>query len=171
MYEFLKTTTAPRVLVEAVKHLGIAEIVGANHNEEIMEWAKELKLQNIYKSDEIPWCGLFIAYCVLKAGHEVVKSPLRALAWEKFGNKSEVPMLGDILVFKRKGGGHVGIYVGEDDNCFHVLGGNQGNKVSVIRIEKTRLHDCRRTPWKIAQPKQVKKVILTAKGEISKNEA
>ena len=36
-------------------------------------------------------------------------------------------MLGDILTFKRNGGGHVGLYVGEDKDCYHVLGGNQGN--------------------------------------------
>lgn len=35
--------------------------------------------------------------------------------------------------------GHVGFYVGEDAKGYYVLGGNQGDKVSVVRIAKDRL--------------------------------
>jgi hypothetical protein len=52
-----------------------------------------------------------------------------------------------------------------------VLGGNQGNAMSVTRILKTRLYQARRTKWKVAQPANVRKVLLDAKGTISKNEA
>ncbi len=34
---------------------------------------------------------------------------------------------------------HVGLYAGEDDTHYNVLGGNQSNSVSVARIEKSRL--------------------------------
>jgi hypothetical protein len=46
---------------------------------------------------------------------------------------------GAVLVFEREGGGHVGFYVGEDGTSYHVIGGNQGDAVSVARIAKTRL--------------------------------
>ena len=69
-------------------------------------------------------------------------------------------MLGHILTFTRNGGGHVGIYVGEDTTCYHVLGGNQSNQVNVMRIEKSRLSQARRTAWKIAQPSNVRVVKL-----------
>ena len=170
MYEFLKKTTAPKVLVQAIKLIGTKEIVGKEHNPTILEWAKELDLEKTYNKDEIAWCGLFVAICVHRARFEVVKGPLWALNWAKYGNAVDVPMLGDVLTFKRNGGGHVGFYVGEDSKCFHVLGGNQNNQVNVIRIEKSRLHKARRTAWKIAQPAQVKVIKLTAKGTISKNE-
>ena len=79
---------------------------------------------------------------------------------------------GDILVFKRPGGGgHVGFYVGEDDKCYHVLGGNQSNEVSVARLEKSRCLGIRRCDWKVAQPKTVKKYFVTPSGEVSTNEA
>ncbi len=65
------------------------------------------------------------------AGIDVVEKPLWALSWSNWGNPVSEPMLGDILTFKRTGGGHVGIYVGEDLTHYHVLGGNQGNSVSV----------------------------------------
>ncbi len=104
------------------------------------------------------------------AALEVVDKPLWALSWANWGFEAKEPMLGDVLTFKRNGGGHVGIYVGEDETHFHVLGGNQGNAVSVSRIAKTRLFKARRTLWKIAQPAGVRKVFLEAKGVITTNE-
>lgn len=170
-YSFLQEEKSPKILVEAVKLIGTKEIVGKKHNQVILDWAKELELDKVYTADEIPWCGLFVAYCAHKAGVQVVDKPLWALNWANYGTKVTEPMLGDILTFKRDGGGHVGIYVGEDKDCYHVLGGNQGNSVSVSRILKSRLYQARRTKWKVAQPANVRKVQLSAKGVISKNEA
>ena len=136
-----------------------------------MGWAEELGLKKVYTEDEIPWGGLFIAHCCHAAGLDVVERPLWALNWAKYGNKVDEPMLGDILTFKRNGGGHVGIYVGEDATYYHVLGGNQNNSVSVSRIAKSRLHQARRTAWKVAQPASVRKVHLEAKGTITTNVA
>ena len=170
-YAWLKKETGPKILVEAVKHIGVKEIVGKQHNPVIMEWAKALGIEKTYTNDEIPWCGLFIAYCAHAAGLDVVKAPLWALNWNKYGNVAKVPMLGDVLTFTRNGGGHVGIYVGEDATHYHVLGGNQNNSVSVSRIEKSRLSQARRTAWKIAQPASVRVVHLEAKGVVTTNEA
>jgi hypothetical protein len=80
-------------------------------------------------------------------------------------------MLGDVLTFKRDGGGHVGIYVGEDRTHYHIIGGNQGNEVNIMRIAKARLHQARRTAWKIAQPANVRVIKLESQGRISNNEA
>lgn len=170
-YSFLQEEKSPKILVQAVKLIGTKEVVGKKHNPVILEWAKELELDKVYTADEIPWCGLFIAYCAHKAGLDIVDKPLWALNWAKYGTKVTEPMLGDVLTFKRDGGGHVGLYVGEDKDCYHVLGGNQGNSVSVSRILKSRLHQARRTAWKVAQPASVRKILLDAKGTISKNEA
>jgi uncharacterized protein (TIGR02594 family) len=169
-YNWLKQETGPRILVQAVKLIGTKEIVGKAHNPIILDWAKQLGIK-AYTNDEIPWCGLFIAYCAHKAGVEVVDGPLWALNWAKYGTKESTPMLGDVLTFKRDGGGHVGLYVGEDRTHYHVLGGNQNNQVNVMRIAKTRLHQARRTAWKIAQPSNVRKIELSNKGIISTNEA
>jgi len=169
-YDWLKKETSPKILVEAVKHLGVKEFVGLTHNPIILGWAKSLSLSTIYTNDEIPWCGLFIAYCCHAQGLQVVDRPLWALNWNKYGTQVREPMLGDVLTFKRDGGGHVGIYVGEDSTHYHVLGGNQNNSVSVSRIAKIRLNQARRTAWKIAQPASVRKVQLEPKGVITENE-
>lgn len=169
-YDWLYNEGAPRLLVQAIKHIGVKEVEGKQHNPIIMNWARELCLDKVYNSDEIPWCGLYIAYICKMAGLDVVSKPLWALSWSTWGNEAKEPMLGDILTFKRDGGGHVGIYVGEDKTHYHVLGGNQGNSVSVSRIAKTRLFKARRTAWKIAQPANVRRVHLEPKGVITTNE-
>lgn len=161
---------SPKVIAEAARYLGIREIKGNLHNPTIMSWAKDVGVENIYISDEIAWCGLFVAKVILKAGFEPVKNPLWAANWSKFGTAQKTAMLGDILVFKREGGGHVGFYVAEDATCFHVLGGNQSDSVNITRIQKSRCVAIRRCLWKISQPKEVAKYIVEASGEISTNE-
>lgn len=170
-YDFLKKETAPKLLVQAVKMIGTKEIIGKVHNPEIIRWAEVVGLKKVYTADEIPWCGLAMAYACHMAGIDYPEGPLWALNWAKFGTEVKEPMLGDILTFKRDGGGHVGIYVGEDDTAYHVLGGNQSNSMSVTRILKSRLHKARRTTWKITQPAGVRKIKLSSKGVISTNEA
>ena len=39
-YSFLQEEKSPRILVQAVKLLGVKEIVGSKHNPVIMDWAK-----------------------------------------------------------------------------------------------------------------------------------
>ncbi len=170
-YSELKKITAPKVLVQAIKLFGTKEIVGPQHNPVIISWADELGLKKIYTSDEIAWCGLFVAICVKRAGKKLVENPLWARNWVKWGTKVDVAMLGDVLVFSRGSGGHVGFYVGEDQKAYHVLGGNQGNEVSVVRIDKKRCIGIRRTEWSNFQPKEIVQVFLDAKGNLSLNEA
>ena len=161
---------SPKVIAEAVRYLGLNEIKGPVNNSVIMSWAKELGLEKIYTSDEVAWCGLFVSKVVSKAGFEVVKNPLWALNWKNFGTLQKIAMLGDVLVFKRQGRGHVGFYVAEDNTCYHVLGGNQSDSVSITRIQKSRCVGIRRCNWKVSQPKEVKQYFVEANGIISTNE-
>lgn len=169
-YQWLATEGAPRHLLKALELYGVTETVGSKNNPVIMGWAKELGLEKIYNADSIPWCGLYAAIIIHRAGRSVVDKPLWALNWNNFGVKVNQPMLGDILTFSRNGGGHVGLYVGEDKVAYHVLGGNQGDKVSIVRIGKDRLSQARRPAYN-SQPTNIRKVILSAQGALSKNEA
>lgn len=171
IYSWLNKETAPKVLVEALKLLGIKEVPGQGDNIKILKWAESLGLEKVYRKDDIPWCGLFVAYVCKVAGVEGVKDPLWARNWTNFGTKQTVAMLGDILVFVRDGGGHVGFYVGEDNSSYHVLGGNQSDMVCITRIRKERCVGIRRTRWKVAQPANVRVIKLAATGAISENES
>lgn len=171
-YRWLSAEHAPRMLVEALREFGTLETPGTRDNPKILAWAKECGLQYTYTKDSIPWCGLFMALVARRAQHRPVKSPLWALSWSTFGAAAAEPMLGDILTFTRKGGGHVGLYVGEDTTHYHVLGGNQSDKVTISRIEKKRMYQARRPMWKVKQPANVRKIILSAQGTpTSANEA
>lgn len=170
-YKWLALEKSPKLLVEAYKLLGTKEVPGQGDNIEILKWAESLGLEKTYKEDNIPWCGLFVAYACHQAGLQIVANPLWARNWANFGVGQKVAMLGDILVFVRDGGGHVAIYVGEDNLCYHVLGGNQSDMVCITRIRKERCIAIRRTDWKVAQPENVRVVKLEATGVTSINEA
>lgn len=175
MYNWLSKETGPVMIKKALELFDTQEITGKSNNLDIMNWAKEIggNVNQIYIADEIPWCGLFMALVAKRSLKQVVKDPLWALNWGNFGKYTDVAMLGDVLVFTRiaqgKKAGHVGLYVGEDDLCFHVLGGNQSDKVCITRIEKNRLYVSRRPNYNI-QPSNVRKIILKNSGEVSSNE-
>lgn len=172
-YDYLNKENSPQILVQAKMLIGVKEVIGKIHNNIIMSWAKNLGLEKIYTADEIAWCGLFMAQVCLRAGVPTgltAKESLWALNWAKFGTKQTVAMLGDILTFKREGGGHVGIYVGEDDKCYHILGGNQSDMVCITRIDKKRVNSIRRTQWIYKQPDNVRVIKVSASGFISDNE-
>lgn len=170
-YRWLASEAGPKMLVEALRLYGTKERPGTGNNPEILSWARETGLQAVYTADSIPWCGLFMAVVAKRADKEVPKDPLWARNWSNFGTPVVEPGLGDVLVFSRGSGGHVAIYVGEDDTCFHCLGGNQSDAVTITRIRKDRLIVARRPVWKIAQPVNVRKIELEPGGEISINEA
>lgn len=163
---------APQILVEAVKLYGVRETPGPGNSPVIMAWAKELGgvAGNWYNSDDKAWCGLFMAICAQRAGFKAPDgfSALRARDWAKWGDPvSGQPGRGDVLVFERTGGGHVGLYLAEDKTCYHVIGGNQSDMVRVSRIEKSRLMTARRSPG----IKSAQRYFVNAAGEVSKNEA
>ena len=47
-YTWLKEEKSPKILVEAVKHIGTKEIVGKQHNKKILEWAEAIGLKSVY---------------------------------------------------------------------------------------------------------------------------
>lgn len=176
-YEWLYKELGPRILVEALKDYGLKEVAGSKNNAEIMQWAKELKI-SWYTADSIPWCGLAMGHWALHAGYPFNPNKLLAAAeWINWGNHiwSKIKgggdaMLGDVLIFSRTGGGHVGLYIGEDKDTFCVYGGNQSDAVGFTWIAKSRLVAVRRSPFKIGQPSNVRKITLKRTGAISTNE-
>lgn len=160
-------------LQEAFKLIGTREKPGVGSNEAINGWAKDLNLHD-YTDDDIPWCGLFVAHCVGSQlpDEQLPGNPLGARNWQKFGSSVQ-PGLGSIMVFWRESlhgaKGHVGFYWAEDDEAFHILGGNQSDEVSIKRVAKNRLLQAR---W----PKTVVELNHTVRkaeknGKLSSNEA
>lgn len=172
-YKFLENEKSPKILVEMLNLYGTEEFFGDENNPVILNWAVEIRdfVGIEYKADVTPWCGLCLGVAVHRAGYEPPFLCIRAKEWLKFGSAQKVPMLGDILVFNRAGGGHVGVYVGEDSHCYHVLGGNQSDRVSIARLVKNRMVGCRRPVWKIGKPNNVRRIVLDSPSQISHNES
>jgi uncharacterized protein (TIGR02594 family) len=120
--------------------MGTDEIAGRRNNSVIIKWAKDFGgfVKSYYTKDSIPWCGLFEAH-IFQANDIPVTfvNPLGARNWMKFGFPTE-PQYGAVMVFSRKGGGHVGNYVSEDSKYYHILGGNQSDTVNVTKVAKSR---------------------------------
>ena len=167
-------TATPPWLAAARALNGTREAAGAANNPTILGWAKRLGTKVLgmtYNADSVPWCGLFVAHCMREAGIEPAPIAVRAKAWANWGSRLRTDRLapGAVLVFERSGGGHVGFYVGEDRTAYHVLGGNQGDRVSIMRIETGRLVASR---WPSGVPVVGGPVMLSASGaRVSSNEA
>lgn len=170
-YKWLLKEPGPRILTEALKTYGTAEKPGPGNNPSIMEWARDVGLDRVYAADATAWCGLWMAYVAKQAGFDDPLNPLWARNWINFGTPQKVAKLGDVLVFARGNSGHVGVYVGEDASAYHVLGGNQSDRVMIKRIAKNRLLGIRRCPWRVNEPASVRVVKLAASGSLSTNEA
>jgi uncharacterized protein (TIGR02594 family) len=112
---------------------------------------------------------LFMAIVAKRADKPLPPKPLWALNWARWGEDGGQPELGDVLVFQRAGGGHVGLYVGEDHDAYHCLGGNQRDAVTITRILKGRLHAVR-SYYAVGKPTSARPIVLTATGTISENE-
>ncbi|WP_380784415.1 TIGR02594 family protein [Sphingomonas sp. R86520] len=165
--------TEPKWLRAARAKLGTKEAPGSANSPTILGWAKRLGIKVlgiIYNADSVPWCGVFVGYCLQENGIELPAIAVRATSWSTWGQSLRPERLapGTVLVFERPGGGHVGFYVGEDAKAYHVLGGNQGDAVTIARVAKDR---CIARRWPPGRPVIGKPVQMTASKPISSAEA
>lgn len=136
----------PYWLTIARHHLGTAEIPGKDTTPQIAKWLRELKAW--WSDDETPWCGVFVA-AMMETVDALPPHWYRAKAWAEWGQPC-APQTGCIVVFERKGGGHVGLLVGKDQGGrLLVLGGNQGNRVSIAPFDPSRVLAYR---WPLSRP-------------------
>ena len=139
----------------AQRFVGIKEVPGSTANPQILAM---LKLDmNRPEDDSVPWCSGFVNYIAWLLRLPRSKS-LRARSWLTIGeviDLEEAEPGFDLAVFKRGGGnqpgpeiidapGHVGFYAGIENKKVLVLGGNQGDSVSISSYPKSRLLGVRR---------------------------
>ena len=118
--------------------LGVAEIPGPASNQRIQ--AYNATTHGGAETDSVPWCSSFVNFCVEKAGFDGTDSKA-ARSWLDWGVEAEDFVPGCIVVLKREDPpkGHVGFYVGRESGRIRLLGGNQGNKVSVASFDADRV--------------------------------
>ncbi len=177
-----KTLKAPWMKT-AYSLLDTQETPGRKNNAEIMGWAAVVggKTFRTFTADSIPWCGLYVAYCLAENGIKPPTNPLWARDYAgKWGinlEKKSAPPVGAVLTFKRGKGGHVGFCVGmstskRGSGYYYLLSGNTSDEVNVSRIAKSR---CIGWRWPKGMskflPKTPAPVMSLANAQISTNEA
>jgi uncharacterized protein (TIGR02594 family) len=121
-------------------NLGVREVPGRQDNPRIVMYHQTTAGGAAH--DETPWCSSFVNYCVRKAGLEGTDDK-RALSWYEQGfgeDVTEDPNEGDIVVLRRhsptESGGHVGFFISQQGDKIQILGGNQGNAISIAPFPK-----------------------------------
>lgn len=165
----------PAWLTVARKYHGLTEIRGPHHNEHILRWWKELRQP--FSDDETPWCGAYVGGVLAEAGMRdaLVSGPASARSWLKMPVKLNDAAYGCVVIFWRgsRDGwkGHVGFVVGRDARGnLMVLGGNQGNMVSIKPFDRGRVLGYR---WPGIWPydSRFELPLLNSDGRVSTNEA
>ena len=131
----------------AYAELGVKETPGSENNSRILEYHSATKLKA--SDDMTPWCSAFVNWVCLQLGAPKTNGA-NARSWLDWGEAIETPDVGDIVILNRGADawtGHVG-FVAEApkhyDFNIKVLGGNQGDAVSVATYSKARVLGYRR---------------------------
>ena len=91
--------------------------------------------------ENLPWCAGFVSYCLKKDGYQLPYL-LRVKSFLKYGNQVSQPKAGDLIVFTRQGGGHIGIIEKVSANTITTIEGNLGNypaKVKRVTYKKGQI--------------------------------
>ena len=125
---------------------GIKEMPGPNKNNPRIVWYASFTTLKA-SDDETPWCSAFICAMAFLAGLQSTKSAA-AISWMNYGVDGG-GSIGDIAVLKRVGGHHVAFInkpYNKGDRLINLLGGNQGNAVSIEDFKAENLIGIRRFP-------------------------
>lgn len=167
----IDTLKDPAWIVNARSKIGRAEIVGPSNNGWIAKGWARLGV-SWFNDDETPWCGYFVADCLNDAGLTYPKNFPSAISFATYGTACPA-QLGAIGVKARKGGNHVFFIVGEtpDHLFFKALGGNQGNKVSIIDIPKEQVNHIRWPAGALMSARPAQRLPIMPRGTIGASEA
>lgn len=135
----------------AMSFKGLREIPGGEHNPEIVQMFADTGHAWV-KDDETAWCAAFVGAMLARVGLEHTGSLAARdyLGWGKPVDLSDAQP-GDVVVFWRESPeswkGHVAFFHSmASARAIFVLGGNQGNEVSVDTYTRNRLLGVRRMP-------------------------
>lgn len=134
----------PLWLGAARKEIGVREVAGPGDNPTIAGYWSDAEIGDVAMGqDEVPWCAAFVG-AMLRRGLVVPSLKANARSYEAWGLPVRSPCLGAVVVLSRPPHawqGHVGLYLGTDRVARRVqlLGGNQGDKVSIAEFSVDRV--------------------------------
>lgn len=144
-------------LAVAKTYLGTEEVAGSNSNPAIIAMLREVAPWAT--SDEIPWCSAFLFEIALRLGLPRPDRSIaaRARSWLTVGEPVELFEArpgNDVVILKRgrsqagaeviNAPGHVGLFSARMPGQVELLGGNQGDSVSMARFLQADILGVRR---------------------------
>lgn len=138
-------------------------------------WQEETGMNVPERGDFHPFGGLWLSALIQRAGLGMTRDPVLASSFRRFGADivaPDKPSLGDVILWKELAGNEqhdvVGLLIGEDRTCFHVLYlANTFNTV-LQRIPNASVTAIRR-PIYDARPWSAQHVDLKVDGGLSRD--
>lgn len=131
----------------ALSQYGVKEIRGSKDHPQIVNYFTSLGFDGAKFKDETAWCSAFASWVAKQAGYEH-SSKLTARSWLTVGTSSNNPQPGDVVILWRESPnswkGHVAFLIKESKRYVYLLGGNQGNSVSIKAYPKNKVLDYRK---------------------------
>lgn len=129
----------PKWLTLARAELGVREGAGAANNPRVLEYYEDAGHAEV-DHDDVAWCAAFVGAMLKRAGLPHSGS-LAARSYLTWGKAVAKPYPGCVAVFKRGKGwqGHVAFYLSQGSKGITILGGNQGDAVSVMTMKPSDL--------------------------------
>jgi uncharacterized protein (TIGR02594 family) len=115
--------------------IGKKEVPGPMSNPDILRYYADAGVPQ--DSDEVPWCSAFCGAMLKEAGYQPSGS-LMARSYLSWGQKLDKPRKGCVVVLKRGAApsGHVAFAETWTGATIRLLGGNQGNSVSIASFSR-----------------------------------
>lgn len=139
------------ILDVAETYLGTAEFPGAKQSPKILKMFADTGNAWV-QSDETPWCAAFVGAVLAQCGIKGT-GKLNARSYLDWGQRIDLrdARQGDVVILSRgndKTQGHVAfLYVKSiNGSTVELLGGNQGDRVSVAHFPVSRIIGVRRAP-------------------------
>lgn len=143
----------PVWLFEALNELGVHETPGTEATDRIIEYHSTTTLKAT--SDEVAWCSSFVCWCFEKVGIRSTRSAA-AISWGGWGFPLPEPCQGTVVVSLRGENPdryHVSFCVEVGEDFVEVVGGNQKDSVSKMKIPKSKVKSYR-WPWPLEESGQ-----------------
>jgi uncharacterized protein (TIGR02594 family) len=145
-------TTTPYQIAE--RYIGQVFERKGDLDHPFIQWCFSLCGYGLGTHDEVPWCSAFLQHPFWELRLPRSKSAA-ARSWLTVGRTIDITdaMVGwDVVVLSRGTNlvqGHVGLFAGLAQKEVYLLGGNQGNGVSVALFDRARIVGVRRMGYEV----------------------
>ena len=133
----------PAWLTRARRNLGVKETPGSVSTLSILKYRAMAKVALQGDDGAVPWCAIFVNAMLEAVGIKGSRSGMARsfVRWGRSMPLDRIPLGAIVVLSSTRGGwsGHVGFAVGISSSHVWLLGGNQGDAVSIAPFKRDRI--------------------------------